>query len=84
MQHGLRAVHHARSLKAPPPSKERPVLYTHTCCPYAQRALMGLLHKVRGGAASVLACRCCACAQRAAGWLLHKSVWVQRLQACWC
>lgn len=42
----LRA-HHARALLGPLPGAERPVLYTHTCCPYAQRALMALLHKVR-------------------------------------
>lgn len=45
----MQSVHAARSLRAPLPSDARPVLYTHTCCPYAQRALMALLHKVRRG-----------------------------------
>jgi glutathione S-transferase len=45
--HGLRSVRRARELSAPLPSAERPVLYAHTCCPYAQRVLMGMLHNTR-------------------------------------
>lgn len=41
----MQGVHHARALPDPLPSRDRPVLYTHTCCPYAQRALMAMLHK---------------------------------------
>ncbi len=53
MQTSIAGVHHARALRGPLPSAARPVLYTHTCCPYAQRALMALLHKVRGCAGGV-------------------------------
>ncbi|GBF91968.1 hypothetical protein Rsub_04692 [Raphidocelis subcapitata] len=41
----MQSVHHARSLSGPLPSGERAVLYTHTCCPYAHRALLAFLHK---------------------------------------
>jgi hypothetical protein len=46
MRSSLASAHHARSLRGPLSSTRRLVLYTHTCCPYAQRALMALLHKV--------------------------------------
>jgi hypothetical protein len=42
----LHSVQHARDLRGPLPARERPALYTHTCCPYAQRVLMAVLHKV--------------------------------------
>ena len=42
---GLRSVRHARDLAAAPSGRGRPALLTHVCCPYAQRALMALLHK---------------------------------------
>lgn len=45
MQHALRSVAHARDLRGPLAAAERPALYTHACCPYAQRVLMALLHK---------------------------------------
>lgn len=40
-------LHDARRLPAPLQSPAgAPVLYTHVLCPYAQRVLMALLHKV--------------------------------------
>ena len=39
------SVREGSSLRGPL-SSDRPVLYTHTCCPYAERALLALLEKV--------------------------------------
>lgn len=39
-------IHHAADLQGPLQSPSRPVLYTHTLCPYAQRVFLTLLYKV--------------------------------------
>ncbi|WIA08730.1 hypothetical protein OEZ85_008154 [Tetradesmus obliquus] len=38
-------IHHAADLQGPLQSPSRPVLYTHTLCPYAQRVFLTLLYK---------------------------------------
>jgi hypothetical protein len=38
-------IHHSANLQGPLQSS-RPVLYTHTLCPYAQRVFLALLFKV--------------------------------------
>lgn len=40
------SLQHAAALPAPLPASSRPVLYTHTLCPYAQRVLLTMLLKV--------------------------------------
>jgi hypothetical protein len=41
------SVHHAADLKGPLQASSKPVLYTHTLCPYAQRVFLALLYKVQ-------------------------------------
>eukprot|EP00882_Tetradesmus_deserticola_P033215 GHRQ01037923.1.p2 GENE.GHRQ01037923.1~~GHRQ01037923.1.p2 ORF type:complete len:105 (+),score=22.13 GHRQ01037923.1:818-1132(+) len=38
-------IHHAADLTGPVQASGKPVLYTHTLCPYAQRVFLALLYK---------------------------------------